>query len=138
LFRFPNLIAENALQAIPRERVMTGEAEVALGPSDEEGAGKNDACKSCKIHVATIHHIEDSRFVEQVVEQVKIGLAGSGDVDAGRDRASQIELGMHLDPGFGASEIGPWEETQREIDRGGSDHRENTCRRQPSGEAKPR
>jgi hypothetical protein len=23
---------------------------------------------------------------------------------------------MHLDPGFGASKIGPWEETQREID----------------------
>ena len=32
---------------------------------------------------------------------------------------SLIELGMHLDPSFGASEIGPREETQREIDRGG-------------------
>ena len=50
---------------------------------------------------------------------MNIGLAGSGDVDACRDRASQIELGMHLDPSFGASKIGPWEETQREIDRGG-------------------
>jgi len=114
-----NLIAENALQAIPRERPMTGEAEVALGASDEEGSGKNDASKPSKVHVAAIHHIEGSRFEEQVVEQVKIGLAGSRDVDAGRDRASQIELGMHLDPGLGASEICPWEETQREIDGGG-------------------
>jgi hypothetical protein len=39
---------------------------------------------------------------------------------------------MHLDPGLGASEICPWEETQREIDGRGSDHRENTCRRQPA------
>ncbi|MEY2906868.1 MAG: hypothetical protein RLZZ408_1339, partial [Verrucomicrobiota bacterium] len=91
---------------------MTGEAEVALCPSDQEGARPNDVSKPSKVHVAAVHHIEGPRLEEQVVEQVKIGLAGSGDVDAGRDRASQIELGMHLDPGFGASEIGPWEETQ--------------------------
>jgi len=40
---------------------------------------------------------------------------------------------MHLDASFGASEIGPRQETQREIDRSGSDIRENTCRRQPAG-----
>ena len=114
-----NLIAENTLQAIPRKRPMTGEAKIALGPRDEEGARLNDASKPSKVHVASIHHIEGSRFEEQVVEPVNICIAGSGDVDAGRDRASQIELGMHLDPSFGASEIGPREETQREIDRGG-------------------
>ena len=117
--RTPNLIAENTLQAIPRHRVMTGKAKIALGPRDEEGARLNDTSKSCKIHVAAIHHIEGSRFEEQVVEPVNIHIAGSGDVDACRDRASQIELGMHLDPSFGASKICPWEETQREIDRGG-------------------
>ena len=117
--RTPNLIAENTLQAIPRERPMTGKAKIAFGASDEEGACQNDTSKPSKVHVAAIHHIEGSRFEEQVVEQVKIGLAGSRDVDAGRDRASQIELGMHLDPGLGASEICPWEETQREIDGGG-------------------
>ena len=117
--RRSNLIAENTLQAIPRHRVMTGKAKIALGPRDEEGARLNDTSKPSKVHVAAIHHIEGSRFEEQVVEQVKIGLAGSRDVDAGRDRASQIELGMHLDPGLGASEICPWEETQREIDGGG-------------------
>jgi len=111
-----NLIAENTLQAIPRERSMTGEAKIALGASDEEGACQNDTSKPSKVHVAAIHHIEGTRFEEKVVEPVNIGIAGSGDVDAGRDRASQIELGMHLDPSFGASKIGPWEETQREID----------------------
>ena len=114
-----NLIAENTLQAIPMERSMTGEAKIALGASDEEGACQNDTSKPSKVHVAAIHHIEGSRFEEQVVEPVNICIAGSRDVDAGRDRASQIELGMHLDPSFGASKIGPWEETQREIDRGG-------------------
>ena len=117
--RTPNLIAENTLQAIPRERPMTGKAKIAFGPSDEEGSGKNDPSKTSKIHVGSIHHIEGTCFEEQVVEPVNIGLAGSGDVDAGWDRASQIELGMHLYPSFGASKIGPWEETQREIDRGG-------------------
>ena len=114
--RTPNLIAENTLQAIPMERSMTGEAKIALGASDEECSGKNDPSKPSKVHVAAIHHIEGSRFEEQVVEPVNICIAGSRDVDAGRDRASQIELGMHLDPSFGASKIGPWEETQREID----------------------
>ena len=117
--RRSNLIAENTLQAIPRHRVMTGKAKIALGPRDEEGARLNDTSKPSKVHVAAIHHIEGSRFEEQVVEPVNICIAGSTDVDAGRDRASQIELGMHLDPSFGASKIGPWEETQREIDRGG-------------------
>ena len=117
--RTPNLIAENTLQAIPRERPMTGKAKIAFGTSDEEGACQNDTSKPSKVHVAAIHHIEGSRFEEQVVEPVNICIAGSTDVDAGRDRASQIELGMHLDPSFGASKIGPWEETQREIDGGG-------------------
>ena len=114
-----NLIAENALQAIPRHRAMTGKAKIALGASDEEGARLNDASKPSEVHVAAIHHIEGSRFKEQVVEPLNIGLTGSGNVDAGRDRASQIELGMHLDPRFGASEIGPREERQGEINRGG-------------------
>jgi len=114
-----NLIAENALQAIPRERPMTGKAKIALGASDEEEARLNDASKPSKVHVAAIQCIEGSRFEEQVVEPVNMRVAGSGDVDAGRDRASQVELGMHLDPSFGASKIGPWEETQQEIDRGG-------------------
>jgi hypothetical protein len=112
---------------------MTGKANIALGPRDEEGSGKNDPSKRSKIHVGAIHHIEGTCFEEQVVEPVNICIAGSTDVDAGRDRAPQIELVMHLDTGFGASEMSPREETEREIDRGGSDLRENTCRRQPAG-----
>jgi len=83
-----------------------------IGTCTEEGACQNDASKPSKVHVAAIHHIEGTRFEEKVVEPVNIGIAGSRDVDAGRDRASEIELGVHLDPSFGASEIGPWEETQ--------------------------
>ena len=78
--RTPNLIAENAFQAIPRQRAMTGEAEVALGPSDEEGSGKNDPSKTSKIHVGTIHHIESAGFEEQVVEPMNIGVETSGDI----------------------------------------------------------
>ena len=117
--RTPNLIAENAFQAIPRQRAMTGEAEVALGPSDEEGSGKNDPSKTSKIHVGSIHHIEGTCFEEQVVEPMNIGVAGPCDVDAGRNRATKIQLSMHLDPGFGASKMSPREETQREVDGGG-------------------
>ena len=88
---------------------------MAFGTSDEEGARLNDASKPSKVHVAAIHRIEGTGFEAKVVEPVNIGLAGSTDVDTGRDRASQIELGMHLDPCLGAAKIGPWEETQREI-----------------------
>ena len=67
---------------------MTGKAKIALGASDEEGARLSDESKPSKVHVAAIHHVEGSRFEEQVVEPVNIGIAGSGDVDAGRDRVS--------------------------------------------------
>jgi len=117
--RTSDLIAANSIRVIPRQRTLTGEAEVALGPSDEEGTRQNDASKPCKIHVAAIHHIEGPRFEGQVVEPVNIGFAGSRDVDACRDRASQIELSVHLDPCFGTAEVGPREETQREVDGGG-------------------
>ena len=117
--RRADLIAENTLQAISWHRIVPGEAEVALGTSDEECSGQNDPSKTSEIHVGTIHHIEGTGFEDQVVEPVNIGVAGCCDVDAGRNRPAQIELGMHLDPGFGAPKISPWEEAEGEIDRGG-------------------
>src|SRR5665213_2733644 len=110
------LIAENPLRRIPRQRTITGEAQVALGASYEEGACQNDPSQSCKIHVATIHHIEGTCLEEKPIEPENIGLAGSADMDAGRDRASKIELGVHLDPGFGGAKVGPREESQGVVD----------------------
>src|SRR5665213_3574516 len=51
-------------------------------------------------------------IAEKPIEPENIGLAGSADMDAGRDRASKIELGVHLDPGFGGAKVGPREESQ--------------------------
>lgn len=101
------LIAENPLRRITGQRTITGEAQVALGASDEEGSCQNDPSQSCKIHVTAIHHIEGTCLEEKPVEPENIGLAGYADMDAGRDRASQIELGVYLDPGFGGAKVGP-------------------------------
>ena len=40
-------------------------------------------------------------------------------MDAGRNRPTQIDLGVQLDPGLGSTEVGPRKEGQREIDRAG-------------------
>src|SRR5665213_1342654 len=110
------LIAANTRFVIPRQRTMTRETQVALGASDEEGSRQHDTSKPYEIHVSAIHDIEGTRFEEKRVEPGNIGFAGSRDVDASRDGASQIELGMHLDPGFGGAKVGPREESQGEVD----------------------
>lgn len=95
------MIAENALQTIRRVRPMSDKAKIDLGANDEEGSGKNDPSKTGKIRVGAINHIEGTCFEDQVVDPVNIGFAGSGDADTGRDRATKIQLGMHLYAGFG-------------------------------------
>ena len=60
--------------------------------------------------------MEGSRLEGEFVQPEHVVLARAGDVDAGRDRAAQIDLRVHFDPRLGPAEVGPGKEAQREID----------------------
>ena len=113
-----HMIASQTGEAIHRNRVMPGELQFALGPRDEEGACVCNEKETGKVHVAAIHQIERSGFEQKAVEPTHVVLAGSGDVDAGRNRPAQVDLGVHFDARLGLPEVGPREECQREIDGG--------------------
>jgi len=114
-----DLIAPETSHEVHGERSMASKAKVLFGPSDKESPCRSNPAKSGKIHIGSIHDVEGTRLEEELVEPANVVLTGFGDVDAGRDRASEIQLGMHLDPCLGAAEVGPWEECQGEIDGGG-------------------
>ncbi len=62
------------------------------------------------------HDVEVSRLEEKIVEPADIVLTGLGDENAGGYGSPQINLGMHLDSGFGFAEVGPREKSQGEVD----------------------
>ena len=113
-----HMVASQAGEAVHGQRVMPGEFQFALGPRDEESPGICDAKEAHKIHVAAIHQIKCAGFKHEIVEPAHVVLTGSGDVNAGGNGPSQVDLGMHLDARFGLPEVGPREECQREIDGG--------------------
>ena len=115
---FADLIASQSRLGVDRPRMLAREAQVVLGTRDEESSGTGDPIQSLEVHVAAIHHVESAGVEEQFVEPENIVLSCAGDVNAGRNRAPQIELGVHLDSRFGSAKVGPWEKGQREVDGG--------------------
>ena len=113
---FADLVAANSRREIHRQGALSGEAQIVLGSCHEERPGPRDPIHALEIHVAAIHHVECTGLEKQIVEPAHVVLAGDRDEDAGWDWPPQIDLRVHLDPGFGCSEIRPWKECQGEID----------------------
>ena len=103
---FSNLVAAHVRQGIYRQRSLAGEAQVVFGPRDEERAGPGDPVQPSEIQVAAIQHIEGTRLEGEFVEPANVVLAGVGDVNAGGNRATQIDLGVDFDARLGAAKVG--------------------------------
>ena len=114
--RLADMIAAQAGEAIHRQRVVPGELQFAFGPCDEEGSRVGNQKEAGEIHIAAIHQIECPGFEQQAVEPADVVLACSGDMNAGWNRAPQVDLGVHLDARLGLPEVGPRKEGQREVD----------------------
>ena len=106
---FSNLVAANARRGIHRQRSLTGETQVVFGPRDEERSGSGDPVQTLEIHIAAIDHIEGPRLEAEFVEPANVVLPGVGDVNAGGNRATQIDLGVDFDARLGAAKVGPGE-----------------------------
>ena len=117
--RLADMVAAQPRQSIHRFRVMPCELKVGFGTGDEECSSIGNQCQSEEVHVATIHQIERSCFEEETVEPSHVVLARPSNVDAGGNRATQVDLGVHLDSCLRLPEIRPWKKSERKIDRGG-------------------
>jgi len=82
--------------------VTAGAAEVLLGAGDEEGAALVDAMPSGEVKVAAIHDVERTGFPDELVEDVHITHAASGDNDDGGKVALEGQQGVEFDGGLGA------------------------------------
>ena len=113
------MVAAQPRQSIHRFRVMPCELKVGFGAGDEECSSMSNQCQSDEVHVAAIHQIECSCFEEETVEPSHVVQVRSSNVDAGWNRATQVDLGVHLDSCFSLPEIRPWGKSERKINRGG-------------------
>ena len=114
-----NMIAAQTGEPVHRHRVVPGELEVALCPCHEEGSRIGYQNKPREVHVAAIHQIEGSCFEEKAVEPAHVVLPRPGNGDAGWYRPTQVDLGVDLDTRLGLPKVGPWKQSQRQVDRRG-------------------
>jgi hypothetical protein len=69
--------------------------------------------------LSIIHHVEGSRFDNQLVEQIDFVVLAVADMDKRRDIASQIQKRVQLDSSFGGTERCPRKHRQAQIDGSG-------------------
>ena len=114
--RFSNMIAAQAGKPVHRLRVMPRELEIGFCTGDKECSGLGNQRQSREVHVAAIHEIKSPCFEKEAVEPSHVVLSLSGDVDAGRNRATQVDLGVHLDSCFRLPEVRPRKQGKRQVD----------------------
>jgi hypothetical protein len=72
-----------------------------------------------EIHIAAVHDVEGAWFRQQDIEDVDVVQFAVGDMDEGRDVATQVQEGMELDGGLGRTKQRPWKDRQAQVDGGG-------------------
>ena len=114
--RLANMVAAQSRQSIHRHRVVPRELKIAFCTGDKESLGLGNQRKTREIHVAAIHEIKSSSFEEKAVEPSNVVLPRPSNVDASRNWATQVDLGVHLDTRLGLSKIGPRKQGKRQVD----------------------
>ena len=113
-----NLIANQAAAFRHRPGVTTVEAEVGFAARYKEGVCLMNACEPLEVEVAAINNIEAPSLEGESIEPVDVMHLSIRDMDECRDWSPQIQLGMHLDRGFGFAETRPREQRQTQLDGG--------------------
>ena len=87
-----DVVAAHPCGTIQRPGMLPGEAQVVLGSDDKEVSGPRDQVEAFEIHVRAIHHRESSGVENEIVEPEHVVRTSAGDVNAGGNRAAQIDL----------------------------------------------
>lgn len=86
-------------------RIDAATNHIALGANDEENGCLLQAVQPGEIQKAAIHDVKAARFRHQDVEHIDLVHLAVADMDEAGDVAAQIEQGVHLDCGFGRTEV---------------------------------
>lgn len=105
--RLADMVASQTGEAVHGQRIIPGKLQFVFGPRDKEGTGICDAKEAHEVPIGEIHQVKRSSFEHGIVQPAHILLTGSGEVNAGGNRPSQVDLGVHLDSPFGLPEVGP-------------------------------
>jgi len=116
--RFSDMIAAQTGEPVHRHRIMPSEFQVALCSRNKERPSVCYQNEPFEVHICLVHQIESPRLEEEVVQPANVVLPGACDVDAGRNRTAQVDLGMDLDACLGLTEVGPRKQSQGKIDSG--------------------
>src|SRR5260370_35460297 len=100
-------------------RIAAAEAEVALGPNDEESQRQVETIETREIDVAAIHDDERTRLGQNDIEEIDLVEQRLGNGDKHWECAVNLEQGVELDAAFGPAELGPGKERETKIDGGG-------------------
>src|SRR5439155_10278015 len=90
--------------------------EVAFGTRHEERRAGREAMKTAEIDISSIHHVERARLDRQMIEDGDIVDFPPGNPHETGDVAPQVQERVQLHRRFAATELGPREEAQAEVD----------------------
>lgn len=100
-------------------RITSAATEILPSASDKESPVLVDAVQSSKIQISSVHDIEGTGFVHELVEKIYVVDAAGCDNKHRRDVALQAQQGMQFDPGLASPEGGPGKKRQAQVDGGG-------------------
>lgn len=94
----------------------SGIVEVALRANHEVSHALVETIQTQEIDVATVHNVKSSRFQNQLIQDVDIVNAPSGDCDITRDAAAKIQQCMCFDRRFVFAKLCPGKKRETQID----------------------
>src|SRR6516162_6642156 len=100
-------------------RIPSSAAEILPRASDKESPVLVDPVQSSKIQVSSVHNVEGTGLVGELVQNIDVVDTAGCDNKFRRDVALQVEQGMQLDAAFASPEGGPGKQRQAQVDGGG-------------------
>jgi hypothetical protein len=110
------LVATQSRDLVHRTRHATTEVEVGFRSGHEVRQPGTQAMKSAKIEIASIHHIEGTRFDRQDVEDVDVVGLAIGNQHKTRDIPMQVDERVKFDSSLVASKWSPRKKREAEVD----------------------
>jgi hypothetical protein len=97
-------------------RPATLKLKIGFRPNNKETQRLMEMVKALKIHITTIHDDVGTWLRNDLVQHVNVTDFAVGDIDKHGNRTLQIHHGVKFHGALGATELGPREQRQTQID----------------------
>ena len=118
----PNgLIAAQTAGLVDWTRLTQAKSHIAFCADDKVGVRTFDSKEPVKVKVSPVENIDASSFKKHLIHEMDIMNRSVCNLHEDGYRASQVNLGVEFNRGFGSTEMSPWKHRQAQINRGGID-----------------